>query len=224
MKRTLITSILAILLLLTTETFAVVGINDTSQTVLSKKERKQLKRQQKLSKWAEKIYDSKLGEFIDNHFSLADSTTCDTIVLRNGRKIIAQIYQVHKDNIEYTKCNDLNSPKILLSGRALKEIRYQDGTLSSFENTANEIASPVPQNIARNERELRAAKTTGIIVGIFCGILAGYLLGLIGMLILYLCYRNKNREVRKMAMKHAWILFGAFLFLVICFLLVALSF
>ena len=94
----LIALLSAFLLLLTTEMSAVKPVvGETPATSLSQKKKKKNKKGPLLLRIAEKVYAKKINQLIKQHALMQDSTRCDTLILRNGKRIEANIILVNDE-------------------------------------------------------------------------------------------------------------------------------
>ena len=58
----------------------------------------------------------------------------DTIVKRNGEKLIVKIMEVNTDNIRYKKTDYIEGPLFMLLKQDISSITYSNGSKDSFEN------------------------------------------------------------------------------------------
>jgi|GEM_PF-2199367 len=222
-KFALLFSIFVVLLFSTTDAFAVIGHPPLDKPALSKQEKRKFKRQQKVLDFFARMQRKKLGK----HKPFSSNPPCDTIVLNNGDKIAAMLFDRDRRRVQYARCNQVSLRKARILRILIKEIRYQNGEVESFEEP--EIApEPAPIEdltpINATPEEIKKAKRLGILFGSLFGVLGVFglvsllmgfsMLGVcmvispLGMLALGLEFRKQEKAIRYAIIHNAWLAFG----------------
>jgi hypothetical protein len=115
---------------------------------------------------------------------LAQTSACDTIVLKSGSRLIGKVEEIGQNEIKYRRCDNLNGPLISISKYDAFKILYSNGTLESFpsdnvinlNNNYNNDIKPVVNNTIVKTEGLAIA---GFVIGLAGLFVAGIPLGLI---------------------------------------------
>jgi hypothetical protein len=60
--------------------------------------------------------------------------TCDTIVMKSGKQMLAKVWQILKDSVVYQKCGDKSEVPNFISRTEIDLIKYIDGSKVSMED------------------------------------------------------------------------------------------
>lgn len=105
-------------------------INDRSTSVSNlisnKADSKKLFLKKKIS---EKLMVSKLNSSANY---VEDGEKCDSIILKNGKKLSVQLLEINETNIVYKKCSYLTGPSYTKSKSAVFMVLYSNGTKDTF--------------------------------------------------------------------------------------------
>jgi len=244
-------------------------------------QQKKKKKPHLMIRLAERFYKKQIDQMIERHVLMSDTTRCDTLILRNGKKIAANVLKVDDDGVRYRRCGAINTPfvtvsnaaiqsikyddngeedetenlvlidcdvitlrngkeieadiinisddgikyrkckssedkqPLLLANAAVKRIRYKNGKEDNLEDLGlSKEYDPIPDEFAKvSKREMTNAKLIGFIVG---------LVPFLGVLITFLAYLDRNKELRKKAVKHAWIGTATFIGLYLLLILIVI--
>jgi hypothetical protein len=102
----------------------------------------------------------------------AQTTRCDTIVLKSGSLLIGKVEEIGQNEIKYRKCNNLTGPIISISKYDVSSILYSNGTSDLFGPTERYI--PNQTNSMYNNNSVLKTEGLG---------LAGFISGLVGLFI-----------------------------------------
>jgi hypothetical protein len=106
-----------------------------------------------------------------------DSLKCDVIVLKDGTEIEAKILEVNTGAIVYELCDQENGPRRTMLISKVFMIKYKDGYKEVFKNNSQSD---------KIERQRSGPEKNAFLYGF----LLGFGLRLIGILIIYIIYRD----------------------------------
>jgi len=138
---------------------------------------------------------------------MADSTKCDTIVLRNGKELVAKINKISDKGVSYKKCDHPDSPEIVLSNAAIQEIVYSNGQRNRIEDLVFNIEKNSDSPI-EERRDQRRSSAMSISQAKGLGFILGFTLGLVGVIVAAFLFSDEPKTVQKTLLKNAWVGFG----------------
>jgi hypothetical protein len=99
-----------------------------------------------------------LGYFLLLIFNLFGQ---DTIVLVNGSSVISKVLEINLKDIKYKKYDNLSGPNYLILKDDVETIKYENGTIETFQNSKNNTNTNSKEN-QENFTKLPELKNPGI--------------------------------------------------------------
>jgi hypothetical protein len=124
---------------------------------------------------------------------------CDTIIFKNGRKVIAKVLEINPTEIKYKSCNNPDPTVNTIDKNEIRYIIYANGTKEYFSEVNKEPSTTNNNYNRRNyeEYEIKELADDSFMAGI-CGLIGLFLVPPLGLIGCFLAIRRGKKALAYM--------------------------